>query len=253
MRIDCVHIFSSSMTPNFPTHLDEQFPGLDTAAALQLLARSGHSLPELAQVGHTVWLQALLNALCDLSSRDPLTGLANRRQFDLSLAREVDRVTRVGEPALVLMVDIDFLKQVNDTCGHAVGDLVIQGVATALADSVRPMDTVARLGGDEFAVIVPSCRPAFGKNVAERIRTKVAQTLVKLPSKAKLPFTVSMGGAFAPPWVRSSALKWVERADKQLYRAKAQGRNHVCLEEPIATLTEDQKRAVAQDFSLSGY
>ncbi len=248
------------MTYPSPACPDTQRSELDTAPALQLLARSGHDnkLPELAQVGHTAWLQALLDALCDVSSRDPLTGLANRRQFDLSLARELDRVTRVGEPALVLMLDIDYLKQINDTCGHAVGDLVIQGVAKALIDSLRPMDTVARLGGDEFAVIVPSCRPAFGKNVAERIRTQIAKTCVKLSCKPNAnkqtqPFTVSMGGAFAPPWVRSSALKWVERADKQLYRAKAQGRNHVCIEEPIATLTEAQKRAVAQDFSLSGY
>ena len=99
-------------------------------------------------------LQAVIDALCTLSSRDALTGLANRRQFETAIAREVDRVARAGEPALVLMIDIDHFKQVNDTHGHAAGDEVLKAVARALADGIRPMDTLARYGGEEFAMIL---------------------------------------------------------------------------------------------------
>jgi len=94
---------------------------LKLQAALQLLTQAGHALPDDAAPGSLTWLQAVIDGLCTLSSRDALTGLPNRRQFELALAGEVDRVARAGEPALVLMVDIDHFKKVNDTLGHAPG------------------------------------------------------------------------------------------------------------------------------------
>lgn len=172
----------------------------------------------------------MIDALCDLSSRDSLTGLANRRQFELALSREIDRVARAGEPALVLLADIDHFKRVNDTHGHPAGDQIIKAVARALLDCVRPMDTVARFGGEEFAVILPNCGPAYGQTVAERIRAKVDRQVVTLAPGVDISVTISLGGAFAPQWVRSSAPLWIERADQQLYRAKAEGRNRACLE-----------------------
>jgi diguanylate cyclase len=203
---------------------------LELQTALQLLAQAGRELPADAKPGSVEWMQALIDALCELSSRDVLTGLANRRQFESTLACEVDRVARSGESALVLMADIDRFKYINDTHGHAAGDRVVQLVAQAIRECVRPMDTVARFGGDEFVVVLPSCPPAFGHVVAERIRVKVEQQMVVLPSGVELRTTLSIGGAFAPPWVRSSPLIWVERADRQLYRAKSEGRNRACLE-----------------------
>ena len=213
-------------------------------AALQLLAQSGHRLPSADEVGQTAWLQAVVDALCDLSSRDPLTGLANRRHFELALDREIDRVARVGEPALVLMVDIDHFKQVNDTHGHAAGDLVIQFVAEALIDCVRPMDTVARFGGEEFAVILPNCPPAFGQTVAERIRRKVELGVTTVATQHQLSVTISLGGAYAPQWVRSSTTLWIERADQQLYRAKATGRNRACLEQPTVSMVSAEEKGM---------
>lgn len=215
---------------------------LKLGVALQLLSQSGHQLPDRDEVGQAAWLQAVIDALCNLSSRDPLTGLANRRQFELALAREIDRVARAGEPALVLMADIDHFKAVNDTHGHAAGDLVIQSVAQSLNECVRPMDTVARVGGEEFAIILPNCPPAFGQTVAERIRRKVERTPVSIGLTEAINITISLGGAFAPQWVRSSAPLWIERADQQLYRAKSEGRNRACLEmPPVSLVTAEEK------------
>jgi diguanylate cyclase (GGDEF)-like protein len=204
---------------------------LQLQTALQLLKQAGREVVIDAAPGSTPWLQAVVDALCELSSRDALTGLANRRQFELIIAREIDRVARAGEPALVLMADIDHFKVVNDTHGHPAGDQVLKAVAAALQDCVRPMDTVARYGGEEFAIILPNCPPAFGQTVCERIRAKVERRVVSVAPGTDVQVTISIGGAYAPQWVRSSATLWVERADRQLYRAKTEGRNRACLEQ----------------------
>ena len=215
---------------------------LQLQTALMLLKQAGRELSPDAQPGSTPWLQAVVDALCDLSSRDALTGLANRRQFELTITGEIDRVARAGESALVLMADIDHFKRVNDTYGHPTGDQVLKVVAAALQDCVRPMDTVARYGGEEFAIILPNCPTAFGLTVAERIRAKVERRPVNVAPGVDVNVTISIGGAFAPQWVRSSAALWVERADRQLYLAKTQGRNRVCLEHaPVVQVSAEEK------------
>ena len=203
-------------------------PALNLEIALQLLQQSGRALPDADDPAR---LQAVIDALCELSSRDALTGLANRRQFEVALAREIDRVARAGEPALLLLIDIDHFKRVNDAHGHPVGDKVLQVVASCLLECVRPMDTLARFGGEEFAIILPNCPPAFGRTVAERIRRRVEQQSIAVEGAAPISVTISLGGAFAPQWVRSTAALWVARADEQLYRAKAEGRDRACLEQ----------------------
>ncbi|MEO5698106.1 MAG: GGDEF domain-containing protein [Burkholderiaceae bacterium] len=218
---------------------------------MQLLEQSGHALPDRAQVGRVAWLQAVIDALCELSSRDPLTGLANRRHFELTLAGEIDRVARAGEPALVLMIDVDHFKKVNDAHGHPAGDIVLKGIAAALHDCIRPMDTLARFGGEEFAMILPNCPPAFGRTVAERVRQRVQDRTISISPSQQLQVTVSIGGAFAPQWVRSSATLWIERADRQLYRAKAEGRNRACLEEPAVSHVSAEEKGML--FGISQY
>jgi diguanylate cyclase (GGDEF)-like protein len=186
-----------------------------------------------------------------MSSRDALTGLANRRSFELALAREIDRVARVGEPALLLALDIDHFKSVNDTHGHASGDLVLKAVATALLDCVRPMDLVARVGGEEFVIVMPNCPATFGEAVAERVRRRVEAMPVAIGLSQQIHVSVSIGGAFAPQWVRSSPALWIERADVQLYRAKAHGRNRVCLEPAAVSVVSAEEKALL--FGISQF
>ena len=224
-------------------------PGaLQFEQALLLLRQAGQT-PPTGQPGSPAWTQALINSLVDLSSRDALTGLANRRAFDLALAREIDRVARSGEPALLLALDIDHFKKVNDRWGHAAGDEVIKAVAMALLDSVRPMDLVARVGGEEFAIILPNCASAFGETVAERVRRRVERMPVVVALNQQISVSVSIGGAFAPQWVRSTPALWVERADQQLYRAKGQGRNLVQLEPTtVSVVSAEEKRLLFDSF-----
>ena len=228
--------------PTDPSTSDQHALNLD--AALQLLDQSGHGLPDLRQAGKALWLQAVIDGLCELSSRDPLTGLANRRHFELMLAGEVDRVARAGEPALVLMIDIDHFKKVNDAHGHPAGDEVLKHVARSLQECIRPMDTVARFGGEEFAMILPNCPPSFAQAVAERIRMRIEVMTIPIGPGESVRVTVSLGGAFAPQWVRSSPLLWVERADQQLYRAKSEGRNRACLEQPAVSLVSPEEKGL---------
>ncbi len=215
--------------------------------ALQLVSQSGRTVLAGAP-GSGPWLQDLIDALVDLSSRDALTGLANRRSFELALAREVDRVARSGEAALLLVLDIDHFKRVSDTFGHAAGDRVLRAVSAALIDSVRPMDLVARIGGEEFAIVLPNCPALFGATVAERVRRRVEQAPVMIGASGRqIEVTVSIGGAFAPQWVRSTPALWIERADQQLYRAKAQGRNLVQLEAGVVSLVSHEERQALFD------
>ena len=261
--LDCAPIAASATALHHRPHLDPALPPptlkpaaapvLQLERALQLLGHSGHVLPE-GEPGSSAWLQTLVDALVDLSSRDALTGLANRRAFELALAREIDRVARSGEPALLLALDIDHFKRVNDTWGHAAGDQVLRAVASALIDSVRPMDLVARVGGEEFAIILPNCASAFGETVAERVRRRVERMPVSVALGQQISCTVSIGGAFAPQWVRSTASLWVERADQQLYGAKAQGRNLVRLEPTaMSVVTNEERRLLFETFQFQDH
>jgi two-component system cell cycle response regulator len=222
---------------------------LDNARAL-LEHDPSQRLPEPDE-SPTAYLQSIVDHLCELSLKDPLTGLANRRHFRNVLAREIDVVARSGESALLLMLDIDHFKKINDTYGHLAGDQVLQAVAKCLANCVRPMDTVARYGGEEFAAILPNCPVSYGQAVAERIRETVGALAVTVAPLVTIHVTISVGGAYAPEWVRSTTAIWTDRADIQLYRAKAEGRNRVCIDQQaVLSVSAEEKNLLFGHLAL---
>ncbi len=230
------------MVVNLPNAPDTvQLSELQLEHARMLLEQAGSSVGDDA-LDATQVVQRIIDGLCELSLRDPLTGLANRRQFNAVIEREIDRVARSGESALLMLLDLDHFKQVNDVYGHPAGDLVLQTVALRLMQAVRPMDSVARIGGEEFAVILPNCQAAFGRLVAERIRRTVEGDSITVAPGVQVKVTVSLGGAFAPQWIRSTAALWVERADRQLYKAKLDGRNRVNMEELLLSSVSAEEK-----------
>lgn len=222
---------------------------LDDARAL-LEHDPSTSLPE-AEDSSTVYVQSIIDNLCELSLKDPLTGLANRRHFRNVMTREIDSVARSGESALLLMMDIDHFKHVNDSYGHLAGDLVLQAIGKCLAGCVRPMDTVARYGGEEFAAILPNCPVSFGLIVAERIREAIGDLRISISPVLTIQVTVSIGGAYAPEWVRSTTSLWTDRADIQLYRAKSEGRNRVFIDEQqVIAVSAEEKSMLFGPLSM---
>lgn len=223
---------------------------LDDARAL--LEHDPSSELPAPEASPAVYMQSILDGLCELSLRDPLTGLSNRRHFNHLLNREIESVARSGESVLLLIMDIDHFKKVNDTHGHHAGDLVLQAVSKCLQACVRPMDTVSRFGGEEFAAILPNCPSSFGPVVAERIREAVAALAITVSPSETIQVTISIGGAYAPEWVRSTQELWTERADEQLYRAKSAGRNRVFIEEQRGVAVSADEKGMLFGHHLFG-
>jgi diguanylate cyclase (GGDEF)-like protein len=168
-------------------------------------------------------------ALEKLATRDGLTGLANRRCFDDTLAAEWARAQRQCQPISLLMVDVDNFKAYNDANGHLGGDECLKRIATAVASEMRANDLVARYGGEEFAVILPNQALKGAAIVAERIRSRVEQLHLPNGLAPLRQVTVSIGAATAIAGPDNRASELVAIADAALYRAKHLGRNRISL------------------------
>jgi len=160
-----------------------------------------------------------------LSLTDGMTGLWNRRNFDLRLESELSRAVRFSEPFAVVFVELDQMKSVNDRHGHQAGDTVLIELARRLTEAVREVDLVARWGGDEFTLLLPKTGLAGALLLAEKIRTAVGATPFALET-GSLYLTISVGVS-AYPEHGSSGKDLVAAADAAMYRAKAGGRNRV--------------------------
>jgi diguanylate cyclase (GGDEF)-like protein len=185
-----------------------------------------------AQVALTASQEALRNAnerLQQLSFIDSLTGIPNRRQFDISLVKEWDRAIRFRTPLALLMVDIDFFKKLNDHYGHPYGDVCLARVAAALQASLhRPHDLVARYGGEEFAVILPNVDAGGALQVAENMRQAVTELqMAHADSSLASHVTISVGVAAQTPRREGSWEAMLAAADSALYRAKYNGRDRI--------------------------
>jgi diguanylate cyclase (GGDEF)-like protein len=168
----------------------------------------------------------LRDKLRELSVRDPLTNLFNRRYMEETLERETKRARRDRSNLGVVMIDVDHFKRFNDSHGHDVGDLVLTSLATLLARSIREEDVACRYGGEEFCVLLPGADVESTTRRAEQMRQAVERDLRIDYRDQVLRVTVSMGVAVYPVHAEEAA-RIIEAADAALYRAKEEGRNRV--------------------------
>ncbi len=180
----------------------------------QLYQKLDHAYQELQRLAHT----------------DSLTNVANRRQFDQHISQEWLRLKREQKYLSLIMCDVDYFKLYNDCYGHPSGDVCLQKVAKILSESIkRPADLVARYGGEEFAIILPQTNTEGAINVAQQIQQAIDD--LKIPhikSQVKQYITLSMGIATIMPHDNLTTDDLIAAADKELYTAKANGRNQYC-------------------------
>lgn len=177
-------------------------------------------------------LEAANRQLEALSSTDGLTGVFNRRFFDVRLAEEAARCRRNGPMALV-MIDVDHFKALNDTLGHQAGDACLQRLADLLTTVVRrETDLVARYGGEEFAIVLPYTDVAGAEALANKVRAAVEEDLKFRWEGQHVPVTVSVGAATAPGGASVEPGDLIAAADTALYASKQAGRNRVTVRPP---------------------
>ena len=168
----------------------------------------------------------------DLASKDPLTGLHNRRYFGEVMAREFAAAERYHSDLACLMFDLDHFKQINDRFGHRAGDEVLLTLARSIVSELRSSDVAARFGGDEFIILLPQTSAAAARSLADRIvLTFVRQVTLQLP---QVPASLSVGIASLATTRATSAEALINAADRALYAAKSQGRSCM-VEAPCAT------------------
>ncbi|NUS61187.1 MAG: diguanylate cyclase [Lysobacter sp.] len=210
---------------------EQKFEREPTASSANRYLQS-HFVPDIAPDGTKRGLYALTfditplkeaeQALEKLARVDTLTGLGNRREFDERLAHAIARARRHGTPLVLMSLDLDKFKAINDTHGHLAGDEVLKAFATRLASCVRDVDVVARLGGDEFVVLIEDAPNAgIAEHVAQKILAAIAPPLHV--DGLTLQMASSIGIAFVSRPESANAL--ILQADKALYEAKAGGRN----------------------------
>lgn len=195
------------------------------AGALDYLVK-GEITPRMIErsLRYALKLGETLEALRRLATRDQLTGLLNRREFERILPDEEERARRFGHPLALVMFDIDHFKLVNDTHGHPAGDVVLREVARRVAAEVRTVDRVVRFGGEELVLILVQTDRPGALNVARRVCAMVARKPIGVGESVSLHVTVSAGvGVF--PDDADSGLALLNAADRALYAAKARGRN----------------------------
>lgn len=158
------------------------------------------------------------------SLTDPLTGAGNRISLINTLRREIELARRYNQPMLVLMVDMDRFKSINDTFGHGCGDDILKQLTATMTDEIRRSDSVFRYGGEEFVILLSNTSEELAVQIAERLRCTIESLNCESDGK-KVPTTVSIG--IASLRNGDTISKLLERADQAMYRAKTSGRNQI--------------------------
>ncbi len=190
-------------------------PGLYLAMGAGTLVVSGVLLVALRSQ-----IERVVSRLVDAAGTDVLTGLSNRREFEERFGHELERSVRSGSPMGLVVMDLDWFKEINDRFGHAAGDRALRTVARVLGEQTRRIDLVARLGGEEFAVVAPDAGEEEAYRLAERLRREVKAAFSEHPR----PLTTSCGVATFPA-SGGTASDLLRAADRALYAAKDLGRD----------------------------
>jgi diguanylate cyclase (GGDEF)-like protein len=205
----------------------------DTGQLLLYPPPDGHFDDQAQELAHWLAAQAsialdnerLHRAVKRQAITDELTQLANRRRFAQTLGLEVRRAERFGDPLTLVIADLDDFKQINDSYGHQLGDVVLKSFADVLRANVRDFDVPARYGGEEFAILLPETELAGGEKLARRLQAALAQVRVPGIEGDHAPVTASFGVASFPR--ARNAEELLAAADRALYRAKRDGKNRV--------------------------
>ena len=195
----------------------------------QFRDEDGETLQALAAQGAIAIDNARMHRLITKqASTDGLTGLANRREFQDQLRREIERAQRFGLPLALILLDLDDFKLVNDRFGHLAGDSVLRAVASTVKSGIREIDCAARYGGEEFAIILPGATSEGAARLAERLRIAIAERPATAADGRPVRMTSSFGVA-AMPEDATTQVELVAVADGALYAAKEAGKNRVVL------------------------
>jgi diguanylate cyclase len=170
----------------------------------------------------------------EVSMRDPLTSLSNRRRFDDSLARELADARQQGTTLCLVLADIDNFKKVNDLFGHTIGDEILKMFSRVLQDNVCARDTVARYGGEEFAIILPETEVERARQITERMRSQLEGMQLALNASGRQIGKITASFGIAELSLGDDVGTLVQRADEKLYQAKLAGRNRVAVDEVAA-------------------
>ncbi len=193
-------------------------------ATVRLLVERDQALSEAKASGKQ--LAQALSRMQGLAMVDELTGLKNRRAFFDDAEPAIAAARRRKQPIAVALLDLDFFKDVNDTYGHAVGDIVLKEVARRITSTLREEQIVGRLGGEEFVALLPDTTPAQALIAIERVRKAVGATQIPLPGGGPA-ISVTVSGGIAPVLEDEGLESVIDLADKAMYRAKGLGRDRV--------------------------
>ena len=222
----CRRIKSDPTTEHIPvimvtalSDVDDLVRGFE-AGADDFVTKPIVGLALMARVRAQLRQKRRYESIREQSRVDPLTGAFNRGHFDVHASRLAARCRAAREPIAILIVDVDHLKQINDTHLHAGGDRVLKEIVYRVTSALRPSDLVARMGGDEFAVVMPETDLSAALQIAERLRRRVGDAPID-----GVGATVSIGVAASRPEEAEELEVTLERADTALYLAKRAGGN----------------------------
>jgi diguanylate cyclase (GGDEF)-like protein len=177
------------------------------------------------QASDTIERANTYSEMLQSATMDALTGLNNRRQFEVRLGEEYAISNRQNTPLCAIMIDIDYFKKFNDTYGHAIGDMVLKTTANVIKEQLREYDIPSRYGGEEFCILLPHTNIEEAKVVAERLRSAVEEVNIEIAEGKTINLTISVG--LAELDIKDMPEDLYMKADSALYKAKENGRNRV--------------------------